>query len=345
MSTGSRARHITLLILIAGVCCTTPSSTQAQALKLESLQFPITSVVGPWVSYRVRTQARSIHHREYTQRVAIVSRELDEGQDGFWVELKTEGLSSGMRIERGFFIVVDPVRERRYLLDEVGMQPESLPPMMPSSVRMVRYQVLTSGGKLFEYPVEKAFEARTGGEVSTLELFEYDASIPPLVENLGPDTLRIGRRIVPTVVERTRRASSDSWATPNDSTTINRPVLIQTLWRNAAVPVTGFARSLFQVMTERIPVADRDSMPTPTLLATAVPESVSVKSPPDSLPPPPSAANSDPTPDAGTRASRRRILSTTELVLLDLGADAIPEVTQEPEPEPPADPEPSGTHR
>ncbi|MGH7681948.1 MAG: hypothetical protein ACRENN_08180, partial [Candidatus Eiseniibacteriota bacterium] len=80
---------------------------RAQALRLESLQFPVQSRVGPWVSYKVRTQFRTSAPREYSQRVAIVGRETYKGQDGFWVELKTEGLPSGRRIERGFFIIVD----------------------------------------------------------------------------------------------------------------------------------------------------------------------------------------------------------------------------------------------
>src|SRR5215831_8335251 len=109
LCTGTRTRTGALAVLAAGLLVPVlPASGRAQALKLDNLTFPPSAVVGPWVSYRVRTQSRSLPVREYTQRVAIVSRDTYQGHQGFWVELKTEGLSSGTRIERGFFATPGP---------------------------------------------------------------------------------------------------------------------------------------------------------------------------------------------------------------------------------------------
>lgn len=296
----------------------------AQALKLESLQFPVNSRVGPWVSYKVRTQFRSNAPREYSQRVAIVSRETSRGQDGFWVELKTEGLPSGRRIERGFFIIVDVAAERRVRMGEMAdVSPESLPPIEPPHVRMVRYQVLTSGGKLYEYPVSDAAEARSGNDVSTVELFEYDSSTPAVRDTLGPDTLRIGRRVVPAIVERVRMNGADPWPIAGDKTHWNRPLLTQRFWLNPAVPITGMARSVFEVTMQRIPVALADSA-----------GAADSASPPDTIRQ--NRARVAPAlPDTSDAASK--IVTRTELTLIDLGADAVPEVTQQPEESPPAE--------
>ncbi len=315
-----------LLLLVLGA---TPSESVAQTLKLEALQFPPSSVVGPWVSYRVRTQNRALAPREYTQRVAIVGRDKHRGQDGFWVELKTEGLPSGKLIERGFFIVVDIAAENARRSGELAeLPPDSLPKPEPPSVRLVRYQVLTSGGKLYEYPVSNASEARAGSDVSTVELFEYDTSTAPVVEELGPDTLRIGRRIVPSIVTRTRINGADQWVLPKDKSHANRPLLTQTFWRNPAVPITGFAKSHFQVTMERVPMTLPDSGASADSGLTR-----------PSLPPPDAAA----APDSTGLASQP--ITSTELTLLDLGADAVPEVTQLPEESPPPADDSPGTLR
>jgi hypothetical protein len=292
-------------------------------------------VVGPWVSYRVRTESRNAAPREYTQRVAIVGKDRYRGQDGFWVELKTEGSPSGKRIERGFFIIVDVAAEIKKSQAHEGelaeLPADSLGIPAPPSVRLVRYQVLTSGGKLFEYPVSSASEPRAGSEVSTMELFEYDSSTPAAVQHLGPDTLRIGRRVVPTQVERTIRSGSDDWVVHGAGAHLNRPFLTQTFWRNGAVPITGFAKSLFEVTVERSPVPDSlaatQSSPADSSMSADRPDSAQG-----------SAADS-----VGTGTPR--MLTKTELTLLDLGADAVPEVTQTPEVATPPDTDSPGTAR
>jgi len=317
-----------------------PASGRAQALKLDTLTFPPSAVVGPWVSYRVRTQSRALPVREYTQRVAIVARDTYQGRSGFWVELKTEGLSSGTRIERGFFAMPAPAGSSvsdegdDAADDSTGAAPAP-PPARAAKARLLRYQVLT-GGKLYEYPVERASEERAGGMVSTVELFEYDSNVPAITENLGADTLRIGNRVVPATKDRTRRAGADDWPIRGDTTVVNRPVLTQTFWRNDAVPITGLARSLFQVSLERVPAAVKDtaaiaSPPPPLPESTTVSTNVSLK-----------AITSDSThvaggtspaaPGAPAAAARPAMLSWTDVQLLDLGADAVPEVTQKPEP-------------
>jgi len=296
-------------------------ASEAQRRNLSTLRFPATDVVGPWVSYRIRTQSGSRPVREYSQRVAIVSREEYEGRLGFWVELKTTGSSGGTRIERGFFV-----------------EPESEADTGAEVYRLSRYQVLTPGGKLFEYPLGAAFEPRAGADVATFELFEFDPSVPPVETPLGPDTLRMGNRVVPTVAERTCRIGSDDWSDPDDSTHTNRLLLIQTYWRNSAVPITGVAKSLFQVTSLRYIRAPGDS-------ATASVPGGAAWSPPDSVVRATAAAAAvaadSSTGSPPDRAGAPRIISWTELELLDLGSDAVPEVTQKSEPLPPEESAPA----
>jgi hypothetical protein len=196
-----------------------------------------------------------------------------------------------------------------------------------------------SGAKLYEYPVGTSRHARTGGEVSTFELFEYDPSVRPVQTTVGPDTLRLGRRVVPAMVERVRRYGSDHWPSNDDSAGVERLVLTQTFWRNGSVPVTGFARSLFQAEMRRLPWSSwSDSLvsgtplktrPDSTLLAAAM----AVAAQADSL------LRVEATPEAVAADSlatfspepSRGLLAWTELTLSDLGSDAKPEITQQPE--------------
>ena len=192
--------------------------------------------------------------REFTQRVAIVAREEVAGKPGFWVELKTVDAAHGTRIERGLFSAAQPSE----MADSLNLFPApsgaasggDVDPSAP--LRLLRYQVLTPGGKLYEYPVQAAASPRSEGLVSSYELFEYDPSVRPERAFLGPDTLRIGRRVVPAVVERTVRVGTDDWPTFTDSATVYRLKMTQLLWRNAAVPITGFAKSLFRVTTVKM---------------------------------------------------------------------------------------------
>lgn len=326
-----------LSLALASVVLPLPAS--GQALKLPSLQITSSSQVGPWVSYRVRGQTRALPVREYTQRVAIVAREKHPLGYGFWVELKTEGLSSGRRIERGFFVPASGPGERPYELE--------------------RYQVLHSNGKLYEYPPQRLEAIRASGDISTIELFEYDPDVPPVTEALGPDTLRLGQRVVPAEAERSLRASANAWPVRGDTAWVNRPLLVQTVWKNPAVPITGIARSLFQVVTERVPSNAKDAAPAgssappvPSLdpvltAASAAPAGeTTVPARPDG-----SAASGDSTavavpgsdstaaaapavPDPAAAKPTSTMLSWTDLILVDLGSDAKPEVTQTPEPLP-----------
>ncbi len=300
-----------LAFLAVALLVVAPSAGHAQALQIQSLRFPTTSVVGPWVTYRVRTQSRALTPRDYTQRVAIVGREKYRGKDGFWVELKTDGLPSGKRIERGFFTIVDTREDYKNRKEEMAdLPPDSFPVPRPPTVRLVRYQVLTSGGKLYEYPVGGGAEVRAGSDVG-----------------------RIGRRIVPTVVERTRRIGSDSWADPTDSAYVIHPILTQKYWRNAAVPITGFARSLFQVTMERAPAPARDSA---AASASAPGDIAARRAPPGWL----GRSSAD-----SSGADAAPVITKTELELIDLGSDAVPEVTQTPEESAPPGSEPPGPIR
>jgi hypothetical protein len=334
--TGTRRRTGLALLGAALLAAGAPAAARAQALKLAELHIPSTVQVGPWVSYRVRSQTRSLPVRQYTQRVAIVAREAN----GFWVELKTEGLSAGRRIERGYFV-----------------PPGAADGGAGAPYQLERYQVLHANGKLYEYPPERIQSLRSDGDVSTIELFEYDPDVPPTLENLGPDTLRLGRRVVPVEGERSLRTGANAWPVRGDTSLVNRPLLVQTLWRNPAVPITGLARSLFQVVTERVPSSERGAAPTgrsappvppydPVITgatpaagaprdATAAPADTSAARA-DTAGTSVTSATAAPLTAATTipAAAPMAMLSWTDLVLVDLGSDAKPEVRQTPEPLP-----------
>ncbi len=311
-----------------------PRPAHAQTLKLGSLRVYHSDVVGPWVSYRVRTQSGRTSVREFTQRVAIVSRERVGKTEGYWVELKTTD-RSGVRIERGLFAPSrsaalkgdDSDKPDLGELPEPGESPEDTtaappdPETMhgePQPLRLVRYQILVPGGKLYEYPISSAYSLRAGGGISTYELFEFDPTVKPVRRFLGPDTLRMGRRVVPALLEWTYRTGTDDWPTMEDSASAYRLVLTQTLWRNPAVPITGFARSLFRVGTKRVPAMSDSAAATARAPFAG-----------------PTFESADTTRGATTmQPGDGHLLSWTELILEDLGADAVAEVTQTPEPAP-----------
>jgi len=352
-----RATAAALLAIAAVVACV--SSASAQTLKLRSLRLPPQDLVGTWVSFHGRAQSRHSPVREFDQRVAVVSKEdLGRGRWGLWVELKTTDGWGSSRIERGLFApaslrgkdllpggdgsqIGDPLEAEDSPRENASGENDAPAPggdREHEELVLVRYQAL-SGGKLYEYPVGAARHARQGGEVSSYELFEYDPSVTPVRTTVGADTLRLGRRVVPALVERARRYGSDRWPSDDDSTGIQRLVLTQTFWRNGAVPITGFARSIFQAEMRRLPwSAASDSLlsgaplatrPDSSLLAAAM----AVAAQADSL------LRVETTPEALSADSSRvftadpsrALLAWTELTLTDLGADAKPEITQEPE--------------
>jgi hypothetical protein len=331
------------LAIALAATAATPVPAAAQTLKLNALHFPAQDLVGTWITFHGRLQNRGSAVREFDQRLAVVAKEnLGHGRWGLWVELKTTDSRGVARIERGLF--ASPSLRGKDLLpggdgSNLGLlpgEPESESDAADDTASdasldlvLVRYQAL-NGNKLYEYPVGTARHARSGGEVSTYELFEYDPTVTPIRVALGPDTLRLGRRVVPAVMERVRRYGTDQWPSNDDSTGIQRLVLTQTFWRNGAVPVTGFARSVFQAEMRRLPWSTSDdsllsgiprvSRPDAALLAVA--ERVAAQA--DSL------LRSDPVP-SGADPATASILAWTELTLSDLGADAKPEITQQPE--------------
>lgn len=325
-----------------------PPPAAAQTLKLASLRMFPSDKVGPWVSYRVRTQSGRTPVREFRQRVAIVGRERVGQSDGYWVELKTTD-RTGARIERGLFAPAGP--------DDNGGEEESLDPGPGSELaahpaqplRLVRYQMLAPGGKLYEYPVSSAMSARAGGGVSSFELFEFDPSRKPERRFLGPDTLRLGRLVVPSVLEWTSRTGADDWGASDDTSFAYRLQLTQAFWRNAAVPITGFARSLFRATTRKVP---RAGVSQPAATAPAPPPPPPVRPPFALADPAPVAAATDSlagsprdtltafapadttTGPTSLKPGDGTLLSWTELVIDQYGGDAVAEVTQTPEPAP-----------
>lgn len=320
-----RLPQTSVLVLLAAAALALPASAPAQTLKLASLRVFHSDVVGPWVSYRVRTQSGRTPVREFTQRVAIVSREKVGKGEGYWVELKTVD-RTGTRIERGLFAPGPPpsATEARAESEEGssmdGADSESVADA-GTPLRLVRYQMLAPGGKLYEYPIASAMSQRAGGEVSSYELFEFDPTVRPVRRFLGPDTVRVGRYVVPSVIEWTSRAGTDDWPMMEDSTSTYKLLLTQTYWRNPAISITGFARSLFRVTTKKVPIPQGSTKPVyvgvDTTLAFA-----------------PSDTTTGPT---SMEPGDGRLLSWTELTLEGVGADAVAEVTQTPEPAPVSD--------
>ena len=311
------------LLALAGAL-SLPGAARAQSLKLASLRIFHSDVVGPWVTYRVRTQSGRTPVREYTQRVAIVSREKVGKSDGFWVELKTVDRGA-TRIERGLYAPAGAAPSEDSDADDPGAADSERVTDGGQPLRLVRYQVLDPSGKLYEYPVASATSQRAGGGVSSYELFEFDPTLRPVRRFLGPDTLRIGQKlVVPAVLEWASRVGADDWGSGEDTSFTYRLILTQTFWRNAVVPITGFARSIFRVTTQKVPVVHPVAAAHDTSHVRAVPpESTLAFSPADTT-----LGSTTLQPQEG------RALSWTELTLDSLGSDAVAEVTQVPQPAP-----------
>ena len=284
-----------------------PGQSRAHSFKLSTLRIPADTPAGSWVAYQVDVLSKNRPPRKITQRIAVVSREGAGAEAGAWVELKTSE-TGRTRTERGFFMKPEGHRDLRDSL----FADEPPPPAEPApsdaatkslqKLRLARYQKLTADGKLYEYPMEEEGVSLPEEDVSPMDLVEVSGRA--LSDTLTPDTLRVGRRVVPCRVRWVRRYGAQEWE-GDDSTYTNRAMLLQTYWKNPYIPVTGLARETIELSAVRVPkpgLAPPDSTGTPV------------------TPPAPAPAG-----DSIYRAS---------ITLTDIGKDAVPEITQAPEPAP-----------
>lgn len=236
------ARFSLPALALVAVLGATPGESAGQALRLTTLQVPPDAAPGPWVSYRVRTQSRSLPPRELTQRAALVSAEGIGEEAGVWVELKTVDPQTGTRIDRGFY----------------GRPPggEKADAGAPRLLTLRRVQRLHPDGRLYEYPPNSNAVLRGDEEVSTLGLIETSAARPPRVDTLGVDTLRIGRRTLPGIIIRKQWLGDDEWSEGENTQFVNRVLLTLTEHVCPEVPLTGFTKSSYQVTTAQFAVAD-----------------------------------------------------------------------------------------
>lgn len=174
----------------------------------------------------------------------------------------------------------------------------------PPNLGLRRMQQLQTDGKLYEYPPSSEVALRADEEITTFGLFEISTARPPSVDTLGVDTLRAGAKTLPATVVRKRWVGIDEWSDPEDTTRVKRVLITLIQDVSPDVPLTGFTRSLLEVHTAEFAAYD-------TLGLYPLP-------PADPTRPPPA-------------------IYRAELTLGDLGAGAVPEVTQEPEPVPEAD--------
>jgi len=303
LSTGSSSRRAAavsaalLLVLLA------PGSVRAQTFKLSNLRLPPDIAAGSWVSYQLDVVSKARPTRHITQRIAVVSREGAGAEAGAWVELKTmEG--GRTRTERGYYMKPEGKKDlldSLYADDAPPDEPVDVAPVKPEKLRLARYQKLTPDGKLYEYAMdEESTSSLPEEDVSAMDMFEFGGGAA--LDTLPPDTLRVGRRVVPCRVRRSRRTGSQQWE-GEDSTYVNRAQMTQTFWRNAYIPVTGMAREVVEVSQIRVPVSGA-------------------------------------APDTAAVAASPEVKSTSEffyratIALTDLGKDAVPEITQAPEPAP-----------
>ncbi|HMI32128.1 MAG TPA: hypothetical protein VK527_10360 [Candidatus Limnocylindrales bacterium] len=289
MFTGISSRGLALAAAASLLAC---GASQAQSLKLASLNLPADVQPGSWISYRVTVESKNRPPRRFTQRLAVVSRDGSAEESGAWVELKRmEG--GKVRLERGFFARPEHAGEAR---DSMWSGPR---------LTLARYQRLTPEGKLLEYAVGDDVAPPPDDDISPIDLLEFSGGGSS--DSLAPDTLRMGHMIIPCSVRRYRYSGGDDWQGA-DTTSVNRVIMVRTLYRSPDVAVTGYARSIVEVSTERVPVA-----PTPAAVSD-------------------SAGAAAPSPGQGP--GRRGIMYRTDVLLLDMGNDAVPEVTQPPEPAP-----------
>lgn len=307
MCTGISSRHVAASLALV-VALLAPGSGRAQTFKLSTLRVPADAPPGSWVSYQVDLLSKNRPPRKILQRIAVVSREGTGSEAGVWVELKTTE-AGRTRTERGFYM--KPEARRGSLLDSLFAdesgppEPDSLggtPAAPPQKLRLARYQKLTPDGKLYEYAMDEEGGSLPEEDISAIDMFEFSGR--GVADSLPPDTLRVGRKVVPCRVRRVARQGTQGWE-GDDSTYTNRARMATTVWRNPWIPVTGIARKIVEVSSERVPVP-----------GAATPDSAATRSEP---------SGSVPASDFFYRAT---------VSLVDLGNDAVPEITQAPEPAP-----------
>jgi len=310
LCTGTSSRASALALFLALAFLLPPGPCRAQSFKLSTLRLPADARPGSWVAYQVDVLSKTRPPRKITQRISVVSREGTGSESGAWVELKTTE-AGRTRTERGFFMRPEGHRD---LLDSLfadetpapeagGDVPSDTPAKPLQKLRLARYQKLTADGKLYEYPMDEEGTALPEEDVSPMDLFEVSGRA--LSDTLAPDTLRVGRRVIPCHVRWVRRNGAQEWE-GDDSTYTNRPTVLQTYWKNPYIPVTGLARETVDVYAVRVPKPG--------------------------LAPPDSAASTPAPPPAPTPASD--YIYRISITLTDIGKDAVPEITQAPEPAP-----------
>jgi hypothetical protein len=316
--TGISSRGAALVVAAAVLLAF--GTSQAQSLKLASLSLPADVRSGSWISYQVTVDAKNRPPRRFTQRLAVVSREGSGEESGVWVELKR--VESGKtRLERGFF--ARPEHESPS--DDAppdAVTPDAVPSHPAPSgaaprLRLARYQRLTPEGKLLEYVVGDEGAPLPDEDISAMDLLEFSGGASS--DSLAPDTLRTGRKVIPCRVRRYRRYGKEDWQ-GDDTTSVNRVVMTRTVYSNPGIPVTGYARTIVEVSTERVSAAGAPGAPAPDAGA---------------------AGATAPADSAGVAATSRRmapggqgLIYRADVTLLDLGNDAVPEITQAPEPAP-----------
>jgi len=259
--------------------------------------------------------------RRFTQRLAVVAREGSGYESGAWLELRT--MEAGRtRIERGFFARGEGSDRGRF--ESAGTR---------AFLVLRRYQMLTPDGRLIEYPVGEEGGPMPDEDISAMDLLEFTGIAK--IDSLAPDTLRAGRKVFPCSVDRVTRFGKDQWAA-EDTTFVNRAVMARTVWRNPGVPVTGYARTILEVATARLPVLGH----VPNGKTLAAPDTAATRSAaPDSALAHSAAVDtvaSDSTAAVAPPAQPEvpKLFYRAEVTLLDVGRDAVPEITQVPEPAP-----------
>ncbi len=267
-----------------------------------SLSIPTNVQAGSWVTYQVNVTSKNRPPRRFTQRLSVVSREGTGMEYGAWVELKTTE-SGRTRFERGYFARPEGGGKGSDPTSEGGPR-----------LTLARYQRLMPDGTLYEYPVGQEGAPLLDEDVSAMDLIDFAGA--SVSDSLFSDTLRVRSAAVACQVKQVRRYGKEDWQGA-DSTYVNRAVMTRTSWQSPGVPVTGYARSMVEVSTERVPTGAPVDSAGPDSLA-ALPDSVS------QVPP----SSQDPS------QKRGEFFYRAELTLVDIGHDAVPEVTQVPEPAP-----------